>query len=180
MESMINQENVQVTSTEMIEYNVGCWVLCQDVLLKVRACHQRCHDVWNHIGNELQSDEILAVTKASGDGGGVPSNLKVGAMLRFLPVSPQAINKQMRRDDRGGADQQQRKVPAARESGPCSIVGCTNPLLDHDHPCRTCGYGVHNLCAQAKELKEGDMDSNIMYCSLACKQSSSHKSANDE
>ena len=175
MESMSNQETVQVTSTEMIEYNVGCWVLCKDVLVKARACQQRCHDVWNRIGDALQSDEILAVTKASGDGGGVPSNLKVDAMVPFLPVSHQAINEQIMRDDRGKAEQQQRKVPAVRESGPCSIVGCTNVLLHHDHPCRTCGYGVHNLCAQEKGLKEGDVDSNIMYCSLACKQSSSHK-----
>ena len=54
---------------------------------------QRCHDVWICIENALQSDEILAVTKASGDGGGgVQSNLKVDAMLPFLPVSHQAIN----------------------------------------------------------------------------------------
>ena len=74
------------------------------------------------------------------------------------------------RDDRGEADQQQRKVSAVREAGLCSIVGCTNEMLHHDHPCKTCEAGVHNLCAQEKGLKEGGENSNIMYCSLACKQ----------
>jgi hypothetical protein len=45
--------------------------------------------------------------------------------------------------------QQQRKVHAARVAGHCSIVGCSNPMLHHDHPCKTCKAGVHNLCAQA-------------------------------
>ena len=34
--------------------------------------------------------------------------------------------------------QQQTKVQAARVAGHCSIVGCSNPMLHHDHPCKTC------------------------------------------
>jgi hypothetical protein len=68
--------------------------------------------------------------------------------------------------------QQQRKVQAARVAGHCSIVGCSNPMLHHDHPCKTCKAGVHNLCAQEFGLKGGDNDSSIFYCSLSCKRNS--------
>ena len=68
---------------------------------------------------------------------------------------------------------QQKKVPAVKEPGPCSIVGCTNQILHPDHPCKTCGFGVHNLCAQEFKLKGGDgEDSSIFYCSLDCKSNS--------
>ena len=68
--------------------------------------------------------------------------------------------------------QQQRRVPAVRVAGHCSIDGCSNPRLHHDHPCKACGAGVHNLCAIQFGLKGGDEDSSIFYCSLSCKHSS--------
>ena len=68
--------------------------------------------------------------------------------------------------------QQQRKVQAARVAGHCSIVGCSNPMLHHGHPCKTCKAGVHNLCAQEFGLKGGDEESSIFYCSLSCKRNS--------
>ena len=64
------------------------------------------------------------------------------------------------------------RVEPSHEPGHCSIDGCQYPVQSPSHACKTCGGGVHNLCAQffnSGPLKGGGVaDSNIFYCSPAC------------
>jgi hypothetical protein len=55
--------------------------------------------------------------------------------------------------------------------GYCPIRGCTNPTLDHDHPCfrQGCPCYVHNFCARMNDLLDDDNELN-MYCSESCKE----------
>jgi hypothetical protein len=88
MEGMPSQLDGQPTSREINEYHLGCCTVCQDISVKARESRLNCRDVWNRIESALQSAEVIQVTSInSGEGGRVPTYLKIHATLPILPLS---------------------------------------------------------------------------------------------